>query len=490
MKKIILVPLDDRPCNFKFPVQIASSRGIEVITPPKEYLGSYNDPGDPEKILYWLDEVSGEADSAVISSDMICYGGLVASRKNTVHLDDALRRISFLDGLKNKNPELNISVFSVLMRLSVTADSQDNKALWKDIFEYSVLSDKAERFPEPGDKKKLNELEAKLPRGIIDSYLAVRERNRRVNEACIDLAASGHADLVVIAKEDCARFGLHKKEEYGLKNRVENKMLCERVKFLNGADEISMCLLSRRILSSCNEHPKIAVRYSFGKGRDISLYEDAPLDRVVSDHIDLLGVIRVEPLKEAEKVIFVHSFEGEQRDLIFSQEVERDRDQSHHLKNFCSEIIMMGEIGKEAIVADVFYANGADRDFLDKFSKLGDPKSILSYAGWNTSSNSVGSALSAALLSGNRELLLLRYIEDIGYQTVVRKRLEAFLDGKGISPFDFKESYAEAEEFASREMRTWADGFFSAIGLKERPEIKISFPWKRTFEADCDIIFS
>lgn len=487
MKKIILVPLDDRPCNLRFPAKIAASSGFQVVAPPEEYLGRFREPGFPEKIISWIDKVSADAEAAVISADMLCFGGLVASRTPVVTFEEAQKRLFAAAALKKKNPGIKIYLFSILMRLSISADSEKNASLWKDVFEYSVLSDRSEKLGLPEDKKRFEELSGKIPEAVLEAYFAARKRNLLVNEACVDLA--GTADFVVISKEDCAPFGPHKKEEEHLKNMIETKEFQKKVKILNGADEIGMCLLARHILSASGESPKIAVRYSFGKGRGISLYEDAPLDKVVSDHLELVGAVRVEPLKDAQKVFFVHSFEEEQRDLAFSEEVARSRDQEHHLKNFCSEIVMMGEIGKKAFVADAFYANGSDRDFLEKLSAVGDPGSLLSYAGWNTSANSIGSALSAALISGDKDFIFKRYAEDLGYQAIVRKQLEIFLAEKGISKFDLGIPAGEAEKFASAELKKWADVFFPGIGIKDVPEIKISFPWGRTFEADCDIIF-
>jgi hypothetical protein len=476
MKKVLLVPLDSRPCNLKFPAKIASSSGFEVATPPDEFLGGFREPGMPEKIIDWLEHSAGSSEALIVSSDMICYGGLVASRKALVPFEVAAKRLSSIAKIKDRHPDLKIYVQSVLMRLSITADSEENESLWKKLFDHSVKD---------GDG-----LPDGIPAEVLADYLSARKRNHLVNEACLALAASGAADLVVISKEDCAETGPHKKEEAALMSYVDRNSIAGRIKILNGADEIGACLLARHIQASRASSPKIAVRYSFGKGRGISLYEDVPLDKVVSDHLDLVGATKVDPLKDAEKVFFVHSFEDEQRDLVFSQQITRNSEERHHLKNFCSEIVMMGEIGKEAFVADAFYANGSDNDFMEKLCQVGDPKKLLSYAGWNTSANSVGSALSAALIPAGERFLFERFAEDLGYQSAVRKKLEDHLLDSGISKFDLGARAGEAEEFATKELKKWAEWFFSGIGVRKSPEIKIAFPWGRTFEADCDIIFS
>lgn len=476
MKKILLVPLDDRPCNLKFPLMTAAScRDVVVSVPPANYLGKYKTPGSPEKICSWLERSSADAEAAVISADMLCLGGLVASRTPAARAEEAVRRLSVLTRLRKENPKMKIYLHSVLMRLSITADSKENEGLWKKIFERSSDGTLASS--------------ADIPENVLADYQKARKRNHALNLACIDLAADGTADLVVISKEDCALTGPHKDEEVALRMKAASTGASARTMIVNGADEIGACLVARHLLSQRGQRPRIAVRYSFGKGSDVSLYEDVPLDRVVSDHLELVGVERVEPLKDAEKVFFVHSFAGAQKDLMFSQEVVRTADERHHLKNFCSEIVMMEEIDREAFVADVFYANGSDSDFMEKFAALGDPKKLLSYAGWNTSANAVGSALAAAVVPAGADLLLRRYAEDLGYQSVVRKKLRSFLDGEGISNYDLSGRLPEAEAFASREMKKWGVGFFPKIGLPEPVSVNLAFPWGRTFECDCDIIF-
>ena len=38
MKKIVMLPLDERPCNFDFP-QMMPKADYQLVLPPKEYMG-------------------------------------------------------------------------------------------------------------------------------------------------------------------------------------------------------------------------------------------------------------------------------------------------------------------------------------------------------------------------------------------------------------------------------------------------------------------
>lgn len=76
----IYIPLDDRPVTYSYPVKNLQAAGYEILTPPEKYLASADRTGDPDKLWQWLVENAPDADAAVISSDALIYGGLVASR--------------------------------------------------------------------------------------------------------------------------------------------------------------------------------------------------------------------------------------------------------------------------------------------------------------------------------------------------------------------------------------------------------------------------
>ena len=82
MTKIVLLPLDERPCNFLFPGKLYSHDDIEIVTPNR--LGDKKIPADLEAIDEFLFKECKDATGLVISLDMLLYGGLVPSR---IHLE-------------------------------------------------------------------------------------------------------------------------------------------------------------------------------------------------------------------------------------------------------------------------------------------------------------------------------------------------------------------------------------------------------------------
>ncbi|MBQ1511127.1 MAG: DUF4127 family protein, partial [Selenomonadaceae bacterium] len=78
-KKILFIPLDNRPITDKETLQVAEKLGYEVVVPPDALLGTREQYGDPDGLWAWLRENARGADAAVVSTDAMIYGSLVGS---------------------------------------------------------------------------------------------------------------------------------------------------------------------------------------------------------------------------------------------------------------------------------------------------------------------------------------------------------------------------------------------------------------------------
>ena len=114
--KLVILPLDSRPCTREFPAQLAQSAGISACVPPLEVMDWYRTPSDFCRIAAWLEEACAGAGALICSLDQLAYGGLLASRCMEVPETQALRRAAFLRRLKQKYPALDIYLSSVIMR--------------------------------------------------------------------------------------------------------------------------------------------------------------------------------------------------------------------------------------------------------------------------------------------------------------------------------------------------------------------------------------
>ena len=93
VKKIVYVPIDNRPVNEKQTVAVAEKLGYEVLVPPNELLGQREGYGLPDELWQWLEENARGAQAAVVSSDAMLYGSLVGSRKHTYSQSEVMERV-------------------------------------------------------------------------------------------------------------------------------------------------------------------------------------------------------------------------------------------------------------------------------------------------------------------------------------------------------------------------------------------------------------
>ncbi|MFA5098244.1 MAG: DUF4127 family protein [Candidatus Margulisiibacteriota bacterium] len=476
--KIALVPLDSRPCNSKFPVKLAAAAGFDVLVPPKELLDNFKDPANTAKVIDWLKNTSAACSGLIVSSDMLSYGGLIASRSSKTSLEEARNNLSCLLQIRKDNPEIKIFAFSIITRLSITAGSEKEAEIWRKLFKSAALARKAEDLYRTGEG---------LPREVIEEFISVRKRNHEINRDCIELAGSGVIDYLVLGKEDSAAGGLQTGEVALLERQIGSDGLNEKVLIMNGADELSCVLTARQINERFKDSPKITVRYSSKNEKAAAIYEDSYVADNVAQHISAAGALMAEKISDADIVLFINLFDDKQKDLLFEAPKLKEGAQLHLLKNFCSEIVMVKDLGKKAAVADINYCNGADVQFLETLRSVFRLDLLDAYAGWNTASNSIGCAVAQAVLPANKPFLLERFVDDLGYQAVVRPQINKYLEENGISKYDLGTDDTAIETITKQKMADWSKEFFSKLEIGNW-ELDIALPWPRTFETDCDII--
>ena len=97
--KIIMLPLDERPCNFDYPFMMPKT-DCELCLPPKDIMGKKKIPGDTEKITNWLLDNAKSADAMIISLDNLVYGGILPSRLHFLTEDELVKRADVIKKLK------------------------------------------------------------------------------------------------------------------------------------------------------------------------------------------------------------------------------------------------------------------------------------------------------------------------------------------------------------------------------------------------------
>ena len=457
---IAFIPIDNRPVCYTLAQQIAAiDRDLALFLPPREMLGDLNRSADINGIFNWLKKLEN-IDSIVVSLDTIAYGGLIPSRRSSETFEEIKKRMeSFFALLREKNAK--VYAFSSIMRISNNNINEEEKEYWslygEKIFKYSYELHK--NAPD-------TDVKTDVPPEIIQDYLKTRQRNFEINKMYLNLSKQGVFETLVFSKDDCAKYGLNVGEAQVLEESIKANALNALVK--TGADEIPLSLLSRALAGG--RGIKIAPVFTQKDYTNrISKYEDVSVSDSVRGQIELAHC-EVADVSDADIILVVNNFKQEQGELVMGVDVE----------GFDGEIELPQ---KPYLIADILNANGADNSFVKKFfEKQIDWDKFLGYAGWNTTGNTLGSALCCAIvkfLANNpdeaafKKVQAVRFLDDWAYQANVRKALKLRFDKPDI-------------EALKTLMQPFEKTLQEKTGL-DLTTTKYSYPWNRFFEIEVSV---
>ena len=145
--KILYIPLDERPCNYKYPKQIAeNNRNIELIMPPHNILNKKKQAANISELWHFINNKIELYNYAILSLDMLIYGGLLPSRLHQEEIKVLLQRLNKIKKLKQLNPKLKIYAFNLIMRVPAYNSCEEEPDYYEEygetIFKISWLEDK------------------------------------------------------------------------------------------------------------------------------------------------------------------------------------------------------------------------------------------------------------------------------------------------------------------------------------------------------------
>ena len=484
-----LLPLDDRPCNFSFPAQIAAIGGeTEILRPDRRFLGRFNTPGQPDALRDWLQNLP-EISALVVSIDMLAYGGLVASRKTATSLETALERLQALREFRAARPDVPIYAFNVLMRLAITMDSDAAVPHYYNVMRYARLVDEATRFGSDEKLAELQSVENSIPASILEEYRGARARNHAVNLAMLDWLAEGIFDYLLITQEDCTEFGLHRLEQAEILEKARKLRVGKRFALHPGADEAALTLLARHWETGA----KFGVVWSDETHkRAIAVFEDVPYEDALTSHVGAMGGEIV--ARGADVLLFVNApVGGSQRSESEGAKMER----AEALGAFVETIERALDDGAHVALCDVAFPNGADDVLLSLLHENGAilPR-LVAFGGWNTAGNTTGTVLAqcAAFLRGqnspksrelNRQFVFERIVDDWFYQARVRAEIESVARDRGFSPLNMNGQTPAIEALARKRLAEFSRDLAAQFGDKLET-VQVKLPWGRTFEVEFD----
>lgn len=499
-KTIIFVPHDNRPISFKQTADNIRDLGYEVLTPPEELLGNRENPyAKPEELSKWVIENAKKADAAVISSDSMVYGSLVASRKHNLSEDVVLARVHNFEKIHQANPNMKLYVFGSIMRTPQTSEASGSEdanyyaQYGTDIARYTALTDKLEQDGlTHKERKQLKQYEQKIPKAALADWLSRRQGNFLVSKNLIDLARSDVITYLALGCDDNAKYSQTNKERRALDNYGSD--LGElKYQSVAGIDEIGYVLLTRAVNNLQGDIPFVSVHYAKGTGENtIPAYSNEPIKNSIATHIKMAGGMKVNSDKRADLVFMVNTnFDGTTGAANDLNNVYIPNENIIDFVNMVDEAI---QANKKVGIGDITFGNGSDNALM--FSLYG--KNLLdklnAYSGWNTPTNSTGYALAMGMGAnytdrvGILKMLEVRYLDDWLYQANIRQAVANRLNsmpGEGDYG-NTKTRTLPAEKLATEALQKMiADyGLEKFEGQSYVADAQIRFPWQRMFEAD------
>ncbi|QIK70283.1 DUF4127 family protein [Erysipelothrix sp. HDW6C] len=491
--KLLYIPLDERPCNYDYPAFVAEgNQSIDLIRPEKSLLGEKKKSAPVDALWSFIFDTIKDVDAAVLSMDMLLFGGLIPSRIHTLSKETVDQYVENLRKLRDANPAIKLYVSQCIMRCPSYNSSEEEPNYYADygyaIFRRKYLLDELERFGLADEQlKELKSIE--IPTDVLSDYETRRAFNLHYNIKIAELVKEGVLDFLVIPQDDSAPFGYTALAQKEVVAYLSKHHLETRVNIYPGADEVGLSLIARCLNEINASYTKVYAFYASTKGPLITpLYEDRPFAESLKYHLDVTRSYLVSTPQEADYILAINT-PGEIMQEA-SQQNERDITYTSHrnLLYFVKEIARYIEQGYKVAICDSAYANGADIQlikYLDSFHLL---NRLHAYAGWNTNCNALGTVLSMAiynLQSRQHERsyhLVYRILEDYIYQALVRQEvIREDLPIARLSYYNFKNKESYVTDVITQRIMN----YYTLMNLSTVYPIKslqTFMPWHRMFE--------
>lgn len=497
--RIVMLPLDERPCNFDYPAMMPQA-DYTLVLPPKEYMGDKKIPADTGRLKRWLLEAVEGADACILSLDTLVYGGIVPSRLHHETLETLLDRCQTVEELRKKNPGMKLYCFQLIMRCPDYSLSDEEPDYYDDCGREIHLYGRYTHLMQLGklteeDEKDFERVKKAIPPDVLDDYLKRRDKNLTVLEHNLRYIKDGVADYFIVPQDDSAVYGFTSMNQMRIRSYLKENSLHLKTAMYPSADDTGLALLGRAVAELHGVRPKIYVHFASTKAEGVvPWFEDRAIAETVKYHILAVGGTQVYSLPEADILLAVNMGSGmwypDQPGYAQAYDIDRN------LAEFVSYLRYALGQGKIVAVGDVCTCNGGDTELCKLMQAEDLILKIHAYAGWNTSSNTLGTAVCQAVLAliggddeGRINFLLHRYYEDIGYMTFVRKDVTNQLNelGEGLDYFHADGKDGVVAKTVKKEIESFMAENFPTLAEHVK-EVSVRMPWSRMFETDVKLV--
>ena len=425
MKNVLYVPLDDRPVNLDDVIVQGRAAGINVITPVRSdiqnrldtqavatsqgTLQSTGSPifGNPTNIRQFILNNAATVDGFIISTDMLAYGGLLASRElrsngGNVYPNYDLSVTNLLDVIriiKQSYPSKPVFVLDTIKRLatstyvngkgietynesrSLMLQPRVAKSNFQDILNsYDVLS---------------NSSNAGIPTTFNKTqYYNARQHKFKTNRYILEqLARLNFIDFLAIGVDDASKDGVQINEINYIKAGITEWLggsttgqNPDRAIITADADGLGCALMAR--MANTLYRPGIkttfAVQYFGDNGRDIQNgYEYMDVHENLRRHVHIVGGELVASAPDIEILVVTKS-----SDPTSSIAMRASATAARINSNSTSRM--------PTIVIDLIEGGVANQTVSETILNSQSTGRLFGYSSWNTAGNSLGIAIGMA----------------------------------------------------------------------------------------------
>ena len=504
LKKVLLVPLDSRPPCRDFPVVLGKMADYEVIIPPSRAQDYYTEAGDTALMEEWLFETIPSANYAIISIDQLMHGGLLSAREKAATEEEMDVFIEKIRKLREKNSRIPIYAFYVLPRMSPQADVENHKER-QALMELSRLMGK-QNAGLPVDENKILRLMEQISDEHLTNYIEKIDSNTLFALKLSLLAKEGVITRLILSQDDGELYSIPNIEKENIRNFLnENEITSDKVFITHGADEIAMTLLAEIKAKEAGLSPKIHIQYNDEKVKDKVLpFMAVSLEECVNEKIAMLYGEDVPMSKDADFTLYVSS---------------NSTDTMNTRKRSVEDIFTLTKENEVALVDLSEHYRFAEILLPLLINERFAVNKLLAYSGWNTASNSIGTALAAGIIYSatkkraktDTDILRTHYyrltflnnriLEDAYYlkDVIDLVNISLIKEGyKNTADLDLRNNAKYADEALTAAMEKRIDRYKNTASFKLPITIKLKdseknirvkslntemyFPWPRTFE--------
>lgn len=496
--KVVYLPLDERPCNAAFAQRIAEGTPIQLTVPPVRILGQKKTPADADAVRAFLLEECRSADALILSLDMLLYGGIVPSRLHKLSDAELCRRLETVREIRKENPTIRIYAFALIMRCP-SYSSADEEPSYYDLCGREIFLTGQVKYKSEHGMLSPGETEAALTAygEKTGSYLADYENRRRVNRGMLEKILTEYRDafrVLVIPQDDSAPYGYTTADREYLKAVIARSGDAD-VPMYPGADEVGMTLLSRAACELTGRFPAVLPHFAHPSAPGVvPLYEDRPVGETLPLLLQTSGC-RIVSDEDGTKADIHLYLNYPASDPVEAGQTPTAGYRLRDLTAFAEEIVADTGAGKCVAIADGAFCNGGDAAFMRLLADRMPLTALSSYAGWNTSSNTIGTAVAAAVFvwlfgrtAATERFIAERLYEDIGYCGHVRAEVTALIRemGKGYGYFNAGAQVGEVAALVRDRLTQYMKEQFPEVAGRYEID-RLLMPWKRMFEVDLTL---